>query len=123
MAHADAPKNIWHLDRLAEWHQILAQVRFSSDWNDPYAAGQLRPGVPDDAPRVLREWNGPVQILHGVHDMTFPVDVARRLHAELPGSILAEIPHASHMAHFDDQHTWQHAIRASSQRGVSCTLC
>lgn len=87
-------------------------MRFSSDWNGQYAAGQLKPGVPRNAPQVLRDWNGPVLILHGVHDMTFPVGLARRLHAELPASTLAEIPHASHMAHFDDPHAWQHAIRA-----------
>ncbi|XVV13035.1 alpha/beta fold hydrolase [Actinoplanes sp. CA-131856] len=122
MAVADAPMAIWRLDRLAEWHKVLDRVRFSSDWNEPWTAGKLRPAAPDDAPRVLREWGGPALLLQGVHDMGFPVAVARRLHAELPNSTLAEIPEAAHMAHFDNPEAWLGAVRAflnaqSSARG------
>ncbi|MFF5080702.1 alpha/beta fold hydrolase [Actinoplanes sp. NPDC000266] len=121
MAVADAPLAIWHLDRLAEWHEVLDGVRFSSDWNEPYAAGKLRPAAPEDAPRVLREWGGPALVVHGARDMGFPVGVARRLHAELPGSTLAEIPEAAHMAHFDDPEAWLAAVRAflSAQSSAS----
>lgn len=112
MAFGSAPHNVWRLDRLDEWHGVLAGIRFSSDWNEPYASGLLRPGAPDDAPRVLREWGGPVLILHGVREMAFPVGVARRLHAEVPASTLAEIPDAAHMAHFDNPAPWLGAIRA-----------
>jgi hypothetical protein len=35
MAYAGAPFDIWHLDRLDDWHRILAGVSFSSDWNAP----------------------------------------------------------------------------------------
>jgi pimeloyl-ACP methyl ester carboxylesterase len=112
MAKADAPRSIWRLDQLAAWQQILARVRFSSDWNAPHAAGLLRPGVPDDAPAILRHWGGPTLILHGEREMSFPVSLARRLHAELPASTLAEIPHAAHMAHFDNPAGWLTAIRA-----------
>lgn len=111
MAFGSAPLNIWHLDRIDEWHRVLGGVRFSSDWNEPHAAGLLRPSAPDDAPRVLREWNGPVLILHGTREMAFPVSVARRLHAEVPASTLAEIPDAAHMAHFDNPAAWLGAIR------------
>jgi pimeloyl-ACP methyl ester carboxylesterase len=102
MAYAGAPSDIWHLDRLDEWHRVLAQVRFSSDWNAPHAAGQLRPGTPDNAESVLRTWARPVLILHGSREMGFPVNLARKLHAALPASTLAEIPDAAHMAHFDN---------------------
>jgi pimeloyl-ACP methyl ester carboxylesterase len=112
MAYADAPQMIWRLDRIEEWHRVLARVRFSSDWNEPYTAGLLRPGAPPDAPRVLRDWGGPVLIVHGTREMGFPVGVARRLHAELPGSTLAEIPEAAHMAHFDNSEAWTAAVRA-----------
>jgi pimeloyl-ACP methyl ester carboxylesterase len=102
MAYASAPCDIWHLDRLAEWHKVLARVCFSSDWNAPYAAGRLRPGPPDDAARVLRIWAGPVLILHGAREMAFPISLARRLHAAVPASTLIEIRDAAHMAHFDN---------------------
>lgn len=111
MAYASAPHNIWRLDRIKEWHRVLDGIRFSSDWNEPHAAGRLRPAAPDDAPRVLREWGGPVLILHGSREMAFPVSVARRLHAEVPASMLAEIPAAAHMAQFDNPAAWLGAIR------------
>jgi pimeloyl-ACP methyl ester carboxylesterase len=96
---------------MAEWHRVLAGVRFSSDWNEPYTAGRLRPGAPPDAPRVLRDWGGPVLIVHGQREMGFPIGVARRLHAEVPASTLAEIPEAAHMAHFDNPEAWTAAVR------------
>ena len=43
--------------------------------------------------------------------MTFPAEVARRLHAKLPGSTLAMIADAAHMAHFDDPAAWLGAVR------------
>lgn len=112
MAHAGAPRDIWQLDRLHEWHRVLEQVCFSSDWNGPYAAGTLRRPAPDDPPRVLRDWGGPVLLLQGVQEMTFPIGVARRLHDEVPGSTLVEVPDAAHMAHFDNPSVWLTAIRA-----------
>jgi pimeloyl-ACP methyl ester carboxylesterase len=116
MAYASAPCDVWRLDRLEEWHQVLAAVRFSSDWNEPHAAGQLRPGVPEHAEQVLRDWGAPVLILHGSREMAFPVNLARRLHAALPASTLAEIPEAAHMAHFDNPVAWLSAIRAFLSR-------
>jgi pimeloyl-ACP methyl ester carboxylesterase len=111
MAYAGAPRDIWDLSRIARWHRVLAGIRFSSDWNEPHASGLLRPGAPDDAPGVLHGWGGPVLIVHGRHDATFPVAVARRLHARLPASTLAEIPDAAHMAHFDNPQAWLAGIR------------
>lgn len=112
MAYASAPCDVWRLDRLQEWHRVLAAIRFSSDWNAPHAAGQLRPGVPKDAEQVLKDWGGPVLILHGSREMAFPAALARKLHAALPASTLAEIPQAAHMAHFDNPEAWLSAIRA-----------
>jgi pimeloyl-ACP methyl ester carboxylesterase len=112
MAYASVPLNIWRLDRIAQWHRVLAAVRFSSDWNAPHAAGQLRPGAPPEAPRVLRDWGGPVLIVHGSREMSFPIGVARRLREQLPVSTLIEIPDAAHMAHFDNPTAWTAGIRA-----------
>jgi pimeloyl-ACP methyl ester carboxylesterase len=111
MAYASAPCDIWRLDRMEEWHRVLASVRFSSDWNAPHAAGELRPGVPEDAEQIVRQWDGPVLILQGSREMTFPISLARRLHAALPASTLAEIPEAAHMAHFDNPEAWLSAAR------------
>jgi pimeloyl-ACP methyl ester carboxylesterase len=117
MAHAGAPLDIWRLDRLDDWHQILARISFSSDWNAPHAAGQLRPARPDNAESVLRNWAGPVLILHGSREMSFPVSLAGRLHAALPASTLAEIPDAAHMAHFDNPQAWLTGIRSFLRTG------
>jgi pimeloyl-ACP methyl ester carboxylesterase len=111
MAYAHAPLQIDDLDRLPAWHEVLAGVRFTSDYNRPYAAGELRPGAPDNAAVLLRAWNRPTLILHGERDLCFPITVARRLHAALPESTLAEIPAAGHMAHFDAPDAWTGEIR------------
>jgi pimeloyl-ACP methyl ester carboxylesterase len=52
-----------------------------------------------------------VLILHGAREMSFPMGVARRLRAEVPGSALVEVPEAAHMAHFDNPSVWLGAIR------------
>ncbi|MBL7256397.1 alpha/beta fold hydrolase [Paractinoplanes lichenicola] len=111
MAEAALPVTIWRLDRAAEWRAILAGIRFSRAWDKPYAEGTLKPARPPDAPGVLRRWGGEVLILHGEREMTFPPSVARRLHAEVPGSRLELIPEAAHMAHFDNPSAWLAAVR------------
>jgi pimeloyl-ACP methyl ester carboxylesterase len=111
MATASAPRDVWRLDRIDDWDRVLDNVRFSSDWNAPFLAGELRPAAPDDPAEVLRRWARPVLIAHGVHDMTFPASLAHRLHAEVPNSTLAPIPDAAHMAHFDNPTAWLTAIR------------
>jgi pimeloyl-ACP methyl ester carboxylesterase len=111
MAHAQAPLQVWHLDRLDAWRQILDRVRFTSDYNRPYASGSLLPGGPENATEVVFDWGRPVLILHGANEMTFPIGTARRLHAALPASTLAAIPDAAHMAHFDNPTHWLAAIR------------
>lgn len=111
MAFGEAPLQIWRLDRLDAWHRVLEQTRFTSDYNQLYNSGEMRSGAPDDPVAVLRDWGRPVLIVQGAREMSFPIGVARRLHAELPGSVLAEIPEAAHMAHFDDPERWLTAIR------------
>jgi pimeloyl-ACP methyl ester carboxylesterase len=123
MALADLPVMIWRLDRADEWRAVLDEVRFSSDWNAPFAAGTLKTARPPDPPGALNAWGGPVLILHGAREMVFPVDVARRLHAEVPASTLAEIPGAAHMAHFDNPRPWLAAIRSFLAAGTHLGEC
>ncbi len=111
MAFGGAPRDIWQLGRIDEWHEVLGNVRFSSDWNAPFAAGLLRRAAPDDPAEALTSWGGPVLLLQGRHDLAFPIGVARRLHAEVPGSVLVEVADAGHMAHFDNPSAWISAIR------------
>jgi len=111
MAYAGAARDVWRPERLDEWRRTLARVTFSSDWNAPFQAGTLPPGGPADPPAVLRAWGGPALLLQGTRDLTFPVNVAHRLHAELPGSTLVEVAEAGHMAHVDAPDTWLAAIR------------
>ncbi|GAA1040466.1 proline iminopeptidase-family hydrolase [Virgisporangium ochraceum] len=111
MAHTSATRDIWRLDRLDEWDRVLDGVRFSSDWNGPSLAGVRRPAAPDDAPAVLRRWGRPVLVVQGEHDLSIPVALADRLHTEVPGSTLARVPDAGHMAHFDNPDAWDAAVR------------
>jgi pimeloyl-ACP methyl ester carboxylesterase len=111
MAHADAPLQIWRLDRLDAWRRVLDQVRFTNDYNHLYATGALRPAAADNATEILHARGRPVLILHGARDTGFPITVARRLHTDLPASTLAEIPDAGHMTHFDNPTPWLAAIR------------
>jgi pimeloyl-ACP methyl ester carboxylesterase len=111
MAVGSAPLNVWRLDQLTQWYQVLDAVQFSSDWNEPYAAGTLRTAAPEDPLRSLREWGGPVLLLQGAREMSFPIGLARRLHAEVPASTLVEVPDAAHMAHFDNPAVWLGAVR------------
>ncbi|WIM92493.1 alpha/beta hydrolase [Actinoplanes oblitus] len=111
MADAEAPLQVWRLDRLDRWREVLDRVRFSSDYDRPYLSGSWPPGGPENAAEVLSDWGRPVLILHGQKEMSFPLETARRLHAVLPASTLAEIPDAAHMAHFDNPAEWLAAIR------------
>jgi pimeloyl-ACP methyl ester carboxylesterase len=112
LAEADLPVLIWRLDRADAWRAIVRGVRFSGAWNRPYAEGKLKPARPADAPGVVDRWGGPVLILHGEHDMVFPPEVARRLHAAIPAAELAFVAQAGHMAHFDNPGAWLGALRA-----------
>ena len=112
LAEADLPVLIWRLDRVEAWRAVVRAVRFSDAWNRPYAEGKLKPARPADPPGVVNRWGGPVLILHGEHDMVFPAEVARRLHAAVPGAELAIIAEAGHMAQFDDAEMWLAALRA-----------
>jgi pimeloyl-ACP methyl ester carboxylesterase len=51
----DAPISIWNLDRLDDYLALLAEVRFSGDWLEPWRTGRLHPWRPSDPAGVLRD--------------------------------------------------------------------
>ncbi|MEV6847372.1 alpha/beta hydrolase [Actinoplanes sp. NPDC051411] len=109
MAEADIATTIWRLDRADEWRAVLRGVRFSSAWDRPYAEGQLKPARPPDPVGALT--GHPVLVLHGEHDMAFPLAAARRLVGEVGSAELATIAEAGHMPQFDNSGDWLAAIR------------
>lgn len=105
-----APTAIWNLDRLGEYLQLLEKVSFSGEWLGPLREGRLHPWRPADPEQTLRDFDGPVLILHGAQDMGFPVQVAQRLHQAVPTTRLRVIDQAGHMAHFDQPDAWSSAV-------------
>jgi pimeloyl-ACP methyl ester carboxylesterase len=101
-----APTAIYNLGRLDAYLALLGEVNFSGEWIGPFRAGRLHRWRPRDPERVLREFDGRVLILHGAHDMGFPVQVAERLHRAVPATWLRVINHAGHMTHFDQPAAW-----------------
>ena len=109
LAEAELAVTIWRLDRADEWRSVLAGVRFSSAWDRPFLEGRLRPARPADPARAIA--GHPVLILHGEHDLAFPVAAARRLAGEVATARLVVVPEAGHMAQFDNPGAWLGAIR------------
>lgn len=81
-------------------------MRFSGDWLVPFREGHLHSWRPTDPEQALRDFDGPILILHGAQDMGFPVQVAERLHQAVPATQLKVIDQAGHMAHFDQADSW-----------------
>ena len=71
-----------------------------------WQSGELSSPLPANAEDVLRDWGGPTCLIHGAHDMRFPVEHARRLHRAVPRIHLAVIDDAGHMAHFEQPVRW-----------------
>lgn len=105
-----APTAIWDLDRLDEYLDLLAAVQFTGEWIRPFREGRLHPWRPGDPVGVLRRFPGRVLILHGAQDMGFPIQVAERLHDEVPTSQLVVIESAGHMAQFEQPADWAGAV-------------
>jgi uncharacterized protein len=67
-----------------------------------------------DTSAVLSEYRGPVLILHGIHDGTFPVAQAHLLHDASPRSML----HIESCGHNDCPLQWELVLRFLAQNGV-----
>jgi pimeloyl-ACP methyl ester carboxylesterase len=109
MAEADIGTTIRRVDRADEWRAVLDKVRFSSAWDRPYAEGRLKPARPPDPVGALE--GHPVLVLHGEHDLGFPLAAAERLAREVGSAELAVVPEAGHMTQFDNPTVWLAAVR------------
>jgi fermentation-respiration switch protein FrsA (DUF1100 family) len=67
-----------------------------------------------DTRAVLAKYSGPVLILHGTHDGTFPVALAHALHKASPRSEL----HVQDCGHNDCPSQWELVLRFLDQNGV-----
>lgn len=109
LAHAHLPLGVWTPDKLEEGQLALAGVHWSGEWWQALQAGKLSGVVHPDYAAVLRSCALPTMILHGRHDLSFPVEVAQRLHEEVPHSRLVVLEGA-HFCFVDEPEAWQDAI-------------
>ena len=114
-AAAGRPRNstifVWDLG-LAPGYLQLVEGLDEGDWSyEAYLDGRMHPWVHGDAEALLRECGKPILILHGEKDMGFPVQLAERLHRQLPTSTLTIIDGAAHMCHFERPELWSQQIR------------
>jgi hemoglobin len=102
--------SVWDLELAPAYAELRGTDE--GDWSYERAiSGEMHPWCPTDPELVLRTSGKPVLILHGEQDMGFPVEVARRLHSAVPGSVLAVVPEAGHMCHFERPDVWSGHIR------------
>ncbi|WP_328526633.1 alpha/beta fold hydrolase [Kribbella sp. NBC_00359] len=104
---------VWDLDLAPAYLGLLESLGPDlGDWSEERAInGLMHPWCTRDPESILRDAGKPILILHGQKDMGFPVQLAHRLHAAVPGSQLAVIPGAAHMCHFERPELWSEHIR------------
>lgn len=101
-----APCNVWDLGCLDDYLSLLGSIRFSGEWMRALRLGRLHPWRPANPELTLSAFGGPILILHGAHDMVFPVQVAERLGGAVPTARLDVIDNAGHMAQFERPDAW-----------------
>lgn len=109
LAYAQLPLGVWAPEKLAEGRRALAHIRWSGEWWQALQAGKLAGVSHPDYAATLRDCGLPTLILHGRHDLSFPVEVAQRLHGEVPQSQLAVLEGA-HFCFVDEPEAWRRAV-------------
>lgn len=100
-----------HDERLARAYlDLLASVRFSGEWMRSWRDARLNSALLDDPVGALRAFSKPILILHGEHDLRYPVVLARELDGDLDRSHLHVMPGVGHMAHFEATSAWARAV-------------
>lgn len=111
-ALAGAPANVWTDAGLRDYVRRLDGVHFTGEWLRPWRAGTLPSPRLADPVAELAAADVPVLLLHGEHDMVFPVALAREAGGALPRSRVVVLPEAGHMAHIDQPDAWLQAVAA-----------
>jgi pimeloyl-ACP methyl ester carboxylesterase len=103
---------VWNLD-LAPAYLDLIRDLDEGDWSfERVLDGTMPPWCTQDPVTILNGWAGPILILHGAKDMGFPIQLAQRLHQDVPASYLAVIHDAAHMCHFEKPRQWAKEVTA-----------
>jgi pimeloyl-ACP methyl ester carboxylesterase len=106
-----APANVWRPEKLAEYLERLAQVRFTGEWLPGWHAGILGPARPEDSAKRLAALGIPILLLHGRQDLTFPAALALAAADMIPAARAVVLESAGHMAHIDQPDAWLTALR------------
>jgi pimeloyl-ACP methyl ester carboxylesterase len=109
-AIAAAPANVWRESALPDYLARIGRVRFSAEWSRPWQAGRLPSPRCDDAAVRLAALGIPILLLHGRHDMTFPVGLVEQTTALIPAARAVVLDNAGHMAHIDQPEQWFTAV-------------
>ena len=100
---------VWDLDLAPAFLELRGTDE--GDWSEERAIqGLMHPWCPGDPEQILRTLDKPILILHGEHDMGFPVQLAHRLHTAVPSDLIV-IPDTAHMCHFEKPTLWSNHIR------------
>lgn len=111
-AVATANANIWRLELLPAYVDLLEQVRFSSDWSRAWPDhARMPPARPDNPTMQLNATGVPLLLLHGRQDMTFPAVLVDETVALMPTTRGVVLDNAGHMAHIDQPDEWLNAVR------------
>lgn len=115
LAYAQASLGVWNQDAVPRLRQLLGDIRWSGEWWKALQAGRLSGVVHPDYGVVLREQAVATLILHGEHDLSFPIGAARQLKAAYPDAVLQEID-GGHFCFLEHPAQWQETVRAFLER-------
>lgn len=113
IAMASASLNIFELSLLQSLKDTLEKIRFTDFWVSGYSAEKMKYDSNRDYSLSLKQSSLPILILHGEHDLVFPISCAHRLATVLRESNqnLCVIQKAGHLAHFEKPDEWNAPVR------------
>ena len=105
LAIKQLPLDVYDLGKINEIEKILQNVNFSGEWGMALQAGLLTPDQTNYTHWLMGQ-DFPVLVLHGQHDMRFPVpDIA-------PGKNMSikVLENCGHFAHLENPTQWSNII-------------
>ncbi len=114
LAIKQLPLNVYDLEKVGKIEKIVQNVDFSGEWGMAWQAGLLAPDHTNYTPWLMGQ-DFPVLVLHGQHDMCFPVpDIAQGKNIRV--KIFEK---CGHFAHLENPTQWSDILldflRAQSQ--------